>query len=129
MTKHTKLALFLLRLGLGIVILLWGMDKILEPSANAIMLSTFYYIKPTAQIVSYIGIAQVLFALAFMAGIWKRYMYGLNLLIHVVSTAALYKMLMFPFGPNHLFVGLISVLLASITLYMLRLEDTQWSLS
>ena len=121
-------ALAILRIGLGLFLLLWGIDKIVAPEGTAQIFDHFYRMPLSAEAAPIVGIAEALLGLAFMAGLWKTVVYGLGLLLHAVSTLASYSQLLNPFGDNHLFIAAIPVLAGFIALFLLRDQDTHWSL-
>ena len=122
--QREKHALFILRVGLGLFLLLWGIDKLLAPEATIKIFEVFYFLPITAQIAMGLGIAQILLSIAIIIGLWKKWTYTLGLLVHLVGTASTWKQLMNPFGPNHLFIAALPVLAGFIALAMSHQYDT-----
>jgi uncharacterized membrane protein YphA (DoxX/SURF4 family) len=120
-------ALFILRLGLGAFLLLFGIDKLVAPATTVEVFAQFYGLIVSHGMVYATGALEILLGLAFLAGLWKTLSYGLGLLLHAVSTLATYHELLSPFGANHLFLAALPVLAAFIALFLLRRRDTLWS--
>lgn len=123
-----SIALFILRIGLGGFLLLWSLDKLVAPEGAMAIYQFFYHVRITTEIAYVIGAFELLLSLAIMAGFLKTYSYGLGLLLHVTSTIASYQQLLNPFAGNHLYIAAIPVLAGFITLFLMRRQDTLWSL-
>lgn len=121
-------ALLLLRLGVFIVMIMWTLDKFIQPEHAALVYTHFYFLpglSSTAFMV--IGLLQLVLVLAFVAGFKKRYSYGLVLILHGISTLSSWKQYLDPFN-NLLFFAAWPMLAACIALYMLRDLDTRWTI-
>ena len=125
--SELPVALFILRLGLGAFLLLFGIDKLVAPETTVEVFAQFYGLIVSHGMVYATGALEILLGLAFLAGLWKTLSYGLGLLLHAVSTLATYHELLSPFGANHLFLAAVPVLAAFIALFLLRRHDTLWS--
>jgi len=122
-------SLFLLRLGVFIVMLMWTLDKFVQPEHSARIFEGFYGLGGFSTEIFYaIGVAELALVLAFVAGLWKRITYGLVLLLHGVSTLSSYNQYLDAFN-NLLFFAAWPMLAACIALYLLRDLDTRWTLS
>ena len=119
------LSLLLLRLSVFLVMLMWTIDKILNPDHAAAVYEKFYFIGGvTPTLLLGIALAELALLLAFVAGIAKTYTYGAVLLLHAVSTLSSYQQYLNPFeGPNLLFFAAWPMLAACLALYWLRAED------
>jgi len=126
--RELPVALFILRLGLGAFLLLFGIDKLVAPATTVEVFAQFYGLIVSHGMVYGAGVLETLLGLAFLAGLWKTLSYGLGLLLHAVSTLATYQELFAPFGANHLFLAALPVLAAFIALFLLRQQDTLLSL-
>jgi len=122
--KTEQIGLFILRLGLGIFLLLWGLDKIVSPETTVKIFEIFYLMDIGVQAAYVIGVLEIILSLTIIAGYQKTYSYGLGLLVHFISAAASWKQMIAPFGKNHLFIAGLPVLAGFITLYLLRDKDT-----
>src|SRR3990172_229521 len=125
--SELPVALFILRLGLGAFLLLFGIDKLVAPATTVEVFAQFYGLIVSHGMVYGAGVLETLLGLAFLAGLWKTLSYGLGLLLHAVSTLATYQEMFAPFGANHLFLAALPVLAAFIALFLLRRHDTLWS--
>lgn len=125
--SESPAALFILRLGLGAFLLLFGIDKLIAPATTVEVFAQFYGLIISHGMVYTAGALEILLSLAFLAGLWKTLSYGLGLLLHAVSTLATYQELLSPFGENHLFLAALPVLAAFIALFLLRRQDTLWN--
>ena len=126
--RELPVALFILRLGLGAFLLLFGIDKLVAPATTVEVFAQFYGLIVSHGMVYGAGVLETLLGLAFLAGLWKTLSYGLGLLLHAVSTLETYHELFAPFGANHLFLAALPVLAAFIALFLLRQQDTLLSL-
>ncbi len=130
MQRNTKLlrGLFLLRIGLGIFLLMWALDKIIVPEAALKVFSHFHSLSLSPSMVILIGACELVLSLLIILGFHKTLTYGAGLAVHTVSTLASYRQLLSPFGDNHLFIAAIPILFAFIALFLLRDFDTLWTL-
>lgn len=127
--RELPAALFILRLGLGAFLLLFGIDKLVAPTTTVEVFAHFYGLIVSHGMAYGAGVLEILLSLVFLAGLWKTLSYGLGLLLHAVSTLVTYQELLSPFGTNHLFLAAVPVLAAFLALFLLRRHDTLWSSS
>lgn len=125
--RELPTALFILRLGLGLFLLLWSIDKIVAPEQTVKIFQHFYQTPLAESIAPVVGGAEALLSLALLAGLWRTWSYGAALAIHAISTLSTWQQLLSPFGQNHLFIAAIPVLAAFIALFLLRNADELWS--
>ncbi len=121
------LALFTLRISVFLVMLMWTLDKLVDPNHAARVFEKFYQISGLGIIHFYIlGIAELILLLAFLVGYRKTLSYGLVLIFHAVSTFSSYQQYLDPFTyPNLLFFAAWPMLAACFVLYYLREFDTK----
>lgn len=128
MSSATRLrvSLLALRLGVFLVMILWTLDKFLNPDHTARVFAHFYRIEDLGGAAAWaVGAAQLVIVLAFVAGLWKRWSYGLVFVMHAVSTLSTYERLAAPYeGTNLLFYAAWPMLAACLALYLLRDSDT-----
>src|SRR5256885_16943384 len=92
-----RLPLFLLRIGVFIVMLMWTLDKFVRPGHVAGFFKKFYGIDGLSPTVFYvIGALEMLMLVGFVTGTAKRYTYGLVLLLHAFSTLSSYQQYLSP---------------------------------
>ena len=128
--KKLQLSLLLLRLTIFLVMFMWTIDKFVNPGHAAGIFENFYYIAGLESVVIYVlaGL-EIILLLLFLAGYQKKYTYGAVLLLHTVSTLSAFKQYLTPFeGPHLLFFAAWPMWAACITLFLLRDQDSQWSI-
>jgi hypothetical protein len=124
------LSLLLLRMGVFVVMLVWTLDKFINPGHAAGVYEKFYLISGLGREVMFgAGIIELVILAGFILGAWKRVTYGAVLAFHTVSTLSSYKQYLAPYdGPNILFFAAWPMLAACIALYLLRDRDVLLSL-
>ena len=128
MEKKLALSLLLLRLGVFIVMLMWTLDKFINPAHTGKVFAKFYGLEGLdGSILTVLACLQLIVILAFVAGALRRYSYGAILLMHAGSTISSWQQYLDPF--NHLlFFAAWPMLAACIALYLLRDQDTLLSI-
>ena len=118
--------LFLLRLGVFVVMFIWTMAKFFDPAHAIRYYDRFFLIEGMVKPIVYtIGAIETLIILAFLAGLWKRYTYGIVMLLHAVSTFMTWKK--YTIDINLLFFAAWPMLAACIALYLLRDLDVKFT--
>jgi putative oxidoreductase len=126
--KKVRLSLLLLRLGVFVVMLMWTLDKFVRPDHAAAVFANFYMLEGLGRgAFLAIGSVQLLIVLGFGAGIFRTWTYGLVLAMHSVSTFSSWKQYLAAFD-NLLFFAAWPMLAACITLFLLRKDDSLFSL-
>ena len=124
--RRIESCLFLLRLGIFVVMFIWTMGKFFDPAHAIRYYERFFLIgRMVKPIVYTIGAIETLIILAFVAGLWKRYTYGIVMLLHAVSTFMTWKK--YTIDINLLFFAAWPMLAACITLYLLRDLDVKFT--
>jgi hypothetical protein len=116
-------ALFTLRITVFLVMLMWTLDKILNPGHAGAVFENFYFIPGLGSVVlTAIGVAELVIILLFLAGIAKFWTYGAVLAFHAISTLSSWEMYL---GfDNLLFFAAWPMLGACFALFWLRDQDT-----
>jgi uncharacterized membrane protein YkgB len=129
-TDKQGLALLLLRISVFIVMLVWTLDKFINPEHAAAVYEKFYLLGGLGKEIMYgIGVIELVILAGFILGAWKRVTYGAVLAFHTISTLSSYKQYLAPYdGPNILFFAAWPMLAACIALYLLRDRDVLFSL-
>lgn len=129
--KRLEISLVALRLGVFLVMLLWTLDKFINPTHAAKVYEKFYFIAGLESTVMYaLGVVEILILLGFLLGLCKKVTYGAVLLFHAISTFSSYKQYLTPFeGPHLLFFAAWPMLAACLTLYLLREEDVKFTVA
>ena len=123
--KKLALSLFSLRFGVSIVMVMWTIDKFVNPTHAARVFEKFYLVSSLSTGLVYsIGLIQLTLVLGFFLGVYRKWTYGAVLLMHMVSTFSSWKMYLDPWGPrNLLFFAAWPMLAAIFSLYLLRDQD------
>lgn len=124
MKNRLKISLFFMRITVFLVMFMWTLDKFINPNHTAKVFERFYFISDASPIfLQIVGSIQLVIIFAFLAGIKKRYSYGLVFMMHLVSTLSSYNQYLNPW-PSLLFFAAWPMLAACLTLYLHRNEDT-----
>ncbi|MEF1169167.1 hypothetical protein [Vibrio campbellii] len=127
-TLHPKvqqqlgIALLALRLSIALVFIMWALDKVLVPEHAMKVFSGFYGLDISSGFSVALGIAQLVFIGAFLAGLWKNLTYLAILVLHAGSTFSSFAKYLDPFN-NLLFFAAWPMLAACFALYLLRAHD------
>ncbi len=121
-------ALLSLRLGVFLVMLMWTLDKFINPTHAAGVFAHFYKMEGLGTSIFYIlGGLELLLIAAFVAGVAKKWTYGTVFFLHAVSTLSAWQ---FYLGfDNLLFFAAWPMLAACYALFVLRDQDTMLSIS
>jgi len=121
--RRLEISLLLLRLGVFIVMLMWTLDKFVNPDHAGAVFAGFYGLDGVgAGAMAVLGFAELVLVLVFVAGAFRRLTYGLVMLLHGVSTLSSWQQYLQPFD-NLLFFAAWPMLAACIALYLLRDQD------
>ncbi|USD40294.1 hypothetical protein J4N42_09450 [Vibrio sp. SCSIO 43135] len=123
LASNISVSLLLLRVSIFVVFLMWGLDKIIVPEHAVKVMQGFYGLSLSTGAMMGLGVLQMLFLGAFVAGLWKKWTYGAILGLHAVSTLSSFGKYMDPFN-NLLFFAAWPMLAACFALYVLRDYDT-----
>ncbi len=128
--QRLRLSLLLLRISVFVVMIMWTIDKFINPAHAAKVYEAFYFIGGLSpNVMAVIGGIEIVVLLLFLAGYRKLYTYGAVLAFHTVSTLSSFGIYLSPFeGPNLLFFAAWPMLAACFTLFVLREQDTRLSL-
>ncbi len=131
LSQRVSWALLFLRIGVFIALLIWVIDKFVQPEHAAAVFQAFYGIDGVpAGLVYVLGVVQLLILIGFGLGYQKRITYGLVLLMHTASTLVAFPKYLAPFeNPNILFYAAWPMLAACFALYTLRDLDTKGTIS
>lgn len=124
------LSLFLMRISIFVVMLMWTLDKFINPGHSAKVFEKFYSISvQESSLMAVLGFVELIILAGFVLGCYKKFCYGSVLIFHTVSTLSAYRQYLTPFeGPNLLFFGAWPMLAGCLMLYLLRDDDVMWTL-
>lgn len=127
--KRLQVSLLAMRASVFLVMLMWTVDKFVNPEHAAAVYKHFYFISGLEEVAFYvIGVVELVMLVAFLGGIKKRITYGLVLVFHGVSTFSSYQKYATPFeSVNLLFFAAWPMLAACLALYLLRDEDRMFT--
>lgn len=127
--NRLPVALLAMRLSIFLVMLVWTIDKFIDPAHAAAVFDRFYFMKEVGTAILYtIGALELVIIAGFVLGIARRFTYGAVLLFHTVSTFASFEMY-FNLAEGRLFFAAWPMLAACFALYLLRDHDTLWVVS
>lgn len=120
-------SLFTLRITVFAVMLMWTLDKILNPEHAGAVFENFYFLPGVgAGALTAIAVVELVIIGLFLVGVAKTWTYGAVLLFHGISTLSSWKMYL---GfDNLLFFAAWPMLAACLALFWLRDEDTLFTL-
>ena len=129
LTKRLSAALVILRVSLGVFLLVWGLEKFIIPDRSIAIYDFFYGLSATRAVAYVAGALESVLALAIIIGAFRRWSYGIGLLVHAATTLATARLIIDPWGlisgePQHLFFAAVPMLAAFLALYLLRDWDT-----
>ncbi|ALS34859.1 hypothetical protein PTRA_b0369 [Pseudoalteromonas translucida KMM 520] len=126
--NRVRWSLLSLRVGVFIVMIMWTLDKFVNPAHSAGIFEKFYGISGSTDIVAYVlGALQLVLVLAFLAGIKKRLTYGIIFVMHGLSTLSSYNQYIDGFN-NLLFFTAWPMWAACFALYLLRDQDVKFTI-
>lgn len=125
--QRVSLVLLLTRLSLFIAMMIWVIDKFVQPQHTAAVFQAFYGIGGVSSAIAYLlGAIQLVIMVSFVLGYQKNITYGLVLLMHTASTLVSFPKYIAPFeSANILFYASWPMLAACFALYYLRDLDTR----
>lgn len=128
--NRLALILFLLRISIFAVMLIWTIDKFVNPDHGVAIFAHFYFIEGIeARVMQALGAAEMLILTGFVLGLYKTATYGLVLVFHAVSTLSSWQIYLDPFADYHLlFFAAWPMLAACVALFLLREADSMLSL-
>jgi len=130
MSTDTRIptALFFLRLGVFVVMLMWTLDKLVNPVHAGVVYENFYRLPGVGETALLaIGLAELALIVAFVLGVKKTMTYGAVLILHTISTLSSYQQYM---GfDSLLFFAAWPMLAACYALFSLRDLDTKFTLA
>lgn len=120
----------LLRIGMGIFLATWGIDKLLATEGSVGIFSNFYGVDVGALVIRFLGVLEIVFGIALAAGLFRVFTAWTQLLVNSVSTIASWRQILDPWGVlglgqggSHLFLASIVITAASIVLVLNARED------
>lgn len=115
----------ILRIGMGLFLIAWGLDKLLATEGSIGIFSHFYGIDVGGATLRFAGAAEVLLGLALAVGKLPLVAAWTQLVVNAISTGASWKQILDPWGilgltegGSHLFLASIVVMAVSVVLVL-----------
>ncbi|MEW5249455.1 DoxX family membrane protein [Microbulbifer sp. 2201CG32-9] len=122
-------SLLLLRISLGLLLVIWGVDKIINVD-HAILVSDHFYLGliKAPLMWNIFGILQTLLGLAVVLGLWRKFTYPVQAVINGATMLGVWKSIIDPMGlmlegTNVLFYPSLIVFASCLVLWAFRSED------
>ena len=135
-TSTKAASLLLLRIGTGLLLILWGALRVISPAAGPGLATKYYggFLDLQSLQIGF-GVAEVIIGLLVVVGLFRRVSYLLQALILVPGALMLWRYLLDPMGmylldkesSQILFFPSITIAAATLVLLAFRDED-RWSL-
>lgn len=82
-----QLSLWFMRISIFIVMLMWTLDKFINPAHSAKVFENFYFLAGLGDsVMAIIGAVELIILAGFVLGLYKRFCYGAVLAFHAVFT-------------------------------------------
>lgn len=123
-------SLLFLRVSIGLLMVLWGIDKLVNVEHGIAVSDGFYGgVFSAPVLLQAFGVLQILLGLGVILGLARRLLYPLLLLITGVSVLGVWKSIVDPWGwvlegSNVLFYPSLIIFAGSLVLWAFRDEDT-----
>ncbi|MDP3906732.1 hypothetical protein [Novosphingobium sp.] len=126
-------SLLFLRLGTGLLLIIWGLVRVVEPGMGAHVSEKYYSGIGAAHTVQLAwGAALLAIGVLTVLGLWRRWVYLAQAVVLVSGALSIWKYLLDPFGmwlltretSQILFFPSLTVAAASLVLFAFRDEDT-----
>ncbi len=120
-----------LRIGMGLFLLTWGLDKMLAVEGSQGIFKRFYGIEAGPSLIQMAGVAEVVLAVLLAVGLLRRPVAWIVLIVNAVSTFASWRQIIDPWGRlglapggSHLFLASIVIMAVSVVLVLNAEDDT-----
>jgi len=122
-------ALTILRVALGVFLLVWGLEKFIVTERSVAIYGYFYGVSASTAVAYVLGALESVLAVAIIVGAFRRWSYGIGLLVHAGTTIVTARLIIDPWGlisgePQHLYLAAVPILGAFAALYLLRDLDS-----
>lgn len=122
---YSRWTMPVLRIGMGIFLALWGVDKIVASEGAAGIFDHFYGIDLGPAMVQAAGVAEILLGLLLAVGLFRVPVAWIALIVNAISTFASWRQILDPWGlfgltegGTHLFLASIVIMAANIVIVL-----------
>ena len=129
MSNARGVTLLFLRISLGLLMIIWGADKLVNPAHGIVVAERFYFgLMSSASFMPALGIAEILLGLMVIAGILRQYSYVLLAIVTGITLVGVWRSVLDPWGwylgkTNALFYPSLIVFAGVLVLMAFRDED------
>jgi hypothetical protein len=117
-----------MRLTIFLVLLMWTLDKFINPEHAGQVYEKFYFLGVGQSVIYILGATELIILLAFLVGAFKTLTYGAVLFFHGVSTFSSWQQYLAPYTDYHLlFFAAWPMFAACLALFLLRERDCKLS--
>lgn len=131
MPEHSRWTMPVLRAGMGLFLLAWGVDKLAATEGAVGIFSSFYGMDLGTLALQAFGVAEILLGIALAVGLFRVATAWLQLAVNAVSTLASWKQILDPWGVlgltdggTHLFLASVVITAASVVLVLNARDPT-----
>ena len=124
-------ALLFLRVSIGLLLVVWGLDKVFNPDHAMAVSEGFYFgIMSFPALLPVFGIIEIAVGAAVIAGFMRKYAYIATLVFTGVTMLAVIKHILDPWGwylgeTNALFFPSLIIFAGALVLYAFQDQDTK----
>lgn len=124
-----RTSLFLLRVSLGLLMVIWGVDKLVNPEHGARVAEAFYFgLFGWRSLLPVLGVAQTALGVVVVLGLWRRWAYPALAAITGFTLLGVWKSVIDPWGwylegANALFYPSLIIFAGVLVLIAFRDED------
>jgi putative oxidoreductase len=125
-----SVSLLLLRAGIALLVLIWGLDKIISPEHAVGVSDSFYFgLLSFPSLMPILGGIQVVIALLALVGLFRRFVDPVILLINLGSLLSVWRSILDPWGwvlegTNALFFPSLTVAAGCLVIIAFREHET-----
>lgn len=127
---HSRWTVPVLRIGLGLFLALWGVDKLAATESSLGIFSEFYGVSVGPAIVVAAGVGEIVLGGLLIVGFLRVPAAWIALAVNLISTFASWKQILDPWGlfgltpgGTHLFLASIVILAANVALVLNARDD------
>jgi len=124
-----RLSLLALRVSLGWLLVLWGLDKLVNVQHSVRVADNFYLgIGSAVWFLNAFGVLEAVIGLLIVAGLWRRWTYPAMLAMLAITGVSVWKSILDPWGwvldgGNVLFYPSLIILAGALVVWAFRAED------